>query len=223
MGIEVLPPDVNDSELDFAPAPGERSRRSGTACPPFATSGREWSQQIIDARRDEGGVHLVLGLLPQGGARGAVEEGAREPDLRRRVRLARLRAAGRCSRTRRRCRRRSRPNARRRPPGSSRCSAAGTGRRPEIDESVLDGEEFDKRTLLRFEKEMLGQFVTDHPLLEVKDAARRADRPRALRAREPRRRGPGDGRRHHRRASRASSRREASRTRSSGSRTLPAG
>jgi DNA polymerase III subunit alpha len=39
----------------------------------------------------------------------------------------------------------------------------------DIDESVLDGDEFDKRTLLRFEKEMLGQFVTDHPLLEVKD------------------------------------------------------
>ena len=35
---------------------------------------------------------------------------------------------------------------------------------------MLQGEEFDKRTLLRFEKEMLGQFVTDHPLLEVRDA-----------------------------------------------------
>jgi DNA polymerase-3 subunit alpha len=39
----------------------------------------------------------------------------------------------------------------------------------EIDESVLAGEEFDKRTLLRLEKEMLGQFVTDHPLLEIRD------------------------------------------------------
>ena len=37
----------------------------------------------------------------------------------------------------------------------------------EVDESVLDGEEFDKRTLLREEKEVLGQFVTDHPLLGV--------------------------------------------------------
>jgi len=39
-----------------------------------------------------------------------------------------------------------------------------------IDESVLDGDEFDKRTLLREEKSVLGQFVTDHPLLEVKEA-----------------------------------------------------
>jgi DNA polymerase-3 subunit alpha len=40
----------------------------------------------------------------------------------------------------------------------------------EIDESVLAGEEFDRRTLLREEKGVLGQFVTDHPLLGVKDA-----------------------------------------------------
>ena len=46
----------------------------------------------------------------------------------------------------------------------------GTDPAMDIDETVLAGEEFDKRTLLRFEKEMLGQFVTDHPLLEIKDA-----------------------------------------------------
>jgi DNA polymerase III subunit alpha len=45
----------------------------------------------------------------------------------------------------------------------------GEGDADQIDESVLHGEEFEKRTLLRSEKEMLGQFVTDHPLLGVKD------------------------------------------------------
>ena len=39
----------------------------------------------------------------------------------------------------------------------------------EIDEAVIAPEEFEKRTLLRLEKEMLGQFVTDHPLLEVRE------------------------------------------------------
>src|SRR4029450_3401507 len=39
----------------------------------------------------------------------------------------------------------------------------------EIDESVLDGHEFDRRTLLRLEKGMLGQLVPDHPLLSVKE------------------------------------------------------
>ena len=39
----------------------------------------------------------------------------------------------------------------------------------EIDEKVLRGPEFEKSQLLRFEKEMLGQYVTDHPLLPIKD------------------------------------------------------
>jgi DNA polymerase-3 subunit alpha len=39
----------------------------------------------------------------------------------------------------------------------------------EIDESVLSGPEFEHATLLRLEKEMLGQYVTDHPLLPIKD------------------------------------------------------
>ena len=43
MGIEVLPPDVNESEKDFAPAKGQRSgrtERSATDCRPSATWGR---------------------------------------------------------------------------------------------------------------------------------------------------------------------------------------
>src|SRR5439155_6699985 len=44
------------------------------------------------------------------------------------------------------------------------------GEAGQIDESILRGEEFEQRELLRFEKEMLGQFVTDHPLLEVREA-----------------------------------------------------
>src|SRR6266536_1338224 len=39
-----------------------------------------------------------------------------------------------------------------------------------IDESVLTGEEFEKADLLRQEKEMLGQYVTDHPLLAIRES-----------------------------------------------------
>src|SRR5438477_276071 len=46
---------------------------------------------------------------------------------------------------------------------------AGLG---EIDEGILAGDELDKRLLLSKEKEMLGQFVTDHPLLGVEDELR---------------------------------------------------
>jgi DNA polymerase-3 subunit alpha len=45
----------------------------------------------------------------------------------------------------------------------------GQGAEHEIDESVLSTEEFEKAALLRHEKEMLGQYVTDHPLLAVRE------------------------------------------------------
>ena len=46
-----------------------RSPRSATACRPSATWARARSQQILDARRAEGRVHVVRRLLPQGRAR----------------------------------------------------------------------------------------------------------------------------------------------------------
>jgi DNA polymerase-3 subunit alpha len=42
----------------------------------------------------------------------------------------------------------------------------------EVDESALEGPELDKRLLLSKEKEMLGQFVTDHPLLGIDERLR---------------------------------------------------
>jgi DNA polymerase-3 subunit alpha len=48
----------------------------------------------------------------------------------------------------------------------------GEGVLAEVDESVLVGDELEKPLLLSKEKEMLGQFVTDHPLLGVEDALR---------------------------------------------------
>ena len=92
----------------------------------------------------------------------------------------------------------------------------------EIDEEVLEGPEFDRRTLLREEKEMLGQFVTDHPLLGVQDALSAQTSNEIARPRVARRRRPRDDRRHHRRGHSGGSRSAASRTRSSGWRVWPA-
>ena len=53
MGIEVLPPDVNESELDFAPAPGDDAAiRYGLSA--VRNVGEGAVQQIIDARRAKG-------------------------------------------------------------------------------------------------------------------------------------------------------------------------
>ena len=49
----------------------------------------------------------------------------------------------------------------------------GGGPLLDIDESVLAGDEFEKTQFLRHEKEMLGQYVTDHPLLAIREALSR--------------------------------------------------
>ncbi len=166
MGVEVLPPDVNESELDFAPAPAEAPTiRFGLAA--VRNVGEGAVQQIIDARRAEGAftsfsdfcrkvepsvlTKRVLESLIQAGAFDSLgytrrallerQDMVSAPILAER----KAEAAGQFSLF-----------------GSDAADAGA------IDESVLQGAEFDKRDLLRLEKEMLGQYVTDHPLLEVK-------------------------------------------------------
>jgi DNA polymerase-3 subunit alpha len=168
MDIRVLPPDVNGSEMDFAPAPGaERAIRYGLSA--VRNVGEGAVERVIDARRSKGVftsfadfcrkvepsviTKRVLEALIQAGAfdslgytRGGLlqqQEKVSAPIVAER----KAEAAGQFSLF-----------------GGSGDAGAG-----EIDESVLDGPEFDKRTLLRLEKEMLGQFVTDHPLLGVEE------------------------------------------------------
>ena len=166
MGIEVLPPDVNESENDFAPATGaEGAIRYGLSA--VRNVGEGAVGQIIDARRGKGAftsfgdfcrkvepsvlTKRVLESLIFAGAfdslgyarRALIEnqDKVSGPILAER----KAEAAGQFS------------------------LFGGDSGVTEVDESVLDGEEFDKRTLLREEKEVLGQFVTDHPLLGVQD------------------------------------------------------
>ena len=178
MGIEVLPPDVNESDMDFAPAPGDRrairyglsavrnvgggvvarhprgARRTAGAFTSFADFCRRVEPTSLTKRVIESlifaGAFDSLGLHPR--RHGPAGGGA-----------ARLRAGV----------------------GADPRRAQGRGRRPvlavrrssdgpaiaEIDKSVLAGPELDKRLLLSKEKEMLGQFVTDHPLLGVEAPA----------------------------------------------------
>ena len=168
MGIEVLPPDVNESELDFAPVPGE-TRRIRYGLSAVRNVGQGVVAQIIEARRTAGAfttfsdfcrkvepsalTKKVLESLAYAGAfdslgyhRAALvehQEKVSAPIIAER----RAEAAGQFSLF----------------GGDDRTAAA------EIDESVLAGGEFDRATLLRMEKEMLGQYVTDHPLLGVRE------------------------------------------------------
>jgi DNA polymerase-3 subunit alpha len=167
MKLRVLPPDVNESEMDFAPAPGEEPAiRYGLSA--VRNVGQGAVQQILDARSAEGAFtsfadfcrkvdpsvlsKRVLEALMLAGAFDSLGY-ARRALLEGQERVSapiaserKAEAAGQFS--------------------LFGGEDAGAG---DIDESVLQGAEFDKRTLLRFEKEMLGQFVTDHPLLAIRE------------------------------------------------------
>jgi DNA polymerase III subunit alpha len=177
MDIEVLSPDVNESEQDFTPAAdGSRAIRYGLSA--VRNVGEGAVGQIIDARREKGAFESfadfcrkvepsvltkkVLESLVLAGAfdslgysRGGLmategQEGQR--------RAAWEKVAGPIASERKA-----------EAAGQFSLFGGGASAAQEIDEGVLAGEEFDKRTLLRYEKEMLGQFVTDHPLLAVRD------------------------------------------------------
>ena len=167
MSLEVLPPDVNESELDFAPVPGgEPKVRYGLSAVRNVGSGAVG--QIIEARRSRGGFGSFAefcrkvdpGVLTKKVLESLVLAGAF--DSLGYARKALLEGYEKVS---------GPIAAERKAEAAGQFSLFGGGERAahEIDESVLDGDEFDRRTLLRLEKEMLGQFVTDHPLLSVKE------------------------------------------------------
>ncbi|MBI2238548.1 MAG: DNA polymerase III subunit alpha, partial [Actinobacteria bacterium] len=168
MGVEVLSPDVNESELDFTPAPGGDSKiRYGLSA--VRNVGAGAVAQIIEARRSKGEFRSFAdfcrkvdpGVLTKKVLESLALSGAFDSlgYARKGLMEGQEKVSGPIA-------------AERKAEAAGQFSLFGGGDRAatEIDESVLAGEEFDKRTLLRLEKEMLGQFVTDHPLLEVKDA-----------------------------------------------------
>jgi DNA polymerase-3 subunit alpha len=168
MSLEVLPPDVNESELDFAPAPGGEARiRYGLSA--VRNVGAGAVGQILDARRAKGVFGSFAefcrkvdpGVLTKKVVESLILAGAF--DSLGYARKALLEGQDKVS---------GPIAAERKAEAAGQFSLFGGGEQAahEIDESVLAGEEFDRRTLLRLEKEMLGQFVTDHPLLGVKDA-----------------------------------------------------
>jgi DNA polymerase III subunit alpha len=186
MGIEVLPPDVNESELDFAPAGGlggSSSERAARAVAPQGTGDEARVRYGLSAVRNVG-AGAVAQIIHARTTKGAFESFADfcrkvDPSVLTKKVLESLAYAGAFD-SMGYARRALVENqekvsgpiaAERKAEAAGQFSLFGGGDSAagDIDESVLAGEEFDKRTLLRLEKEMLGQFVTDHPLLEVKD------------------------------------------------------
>ena len=173
MGIEVLPPDVNESDMDFAPAPGDRRAiRYGLSA--VRNVGGGVVQGILEARANGGRFSSFADFCRRVEPTSLTKRVIESLSSPARSTPSATPAAAWSSRwgsrpPSRRSRRRSSPSARPRRPASSRCSAerAMVPAIAEVDIAVLEGPELDKRLLLSKEKEMLGQFVTDHPLLGV--------------------------------------------------------
>ena len=128
MGIEVLPPDVNVSALDFAVVEGKI--RFGLNA--VKNVGETAARAIVAAARRSGGPFVVaLGLLRARRSAGGQQAGAREPRQVRGARLDRARRGRGCSRC---SSRRSRGAAASRPTGSSgrgRSSTSASTSEPE--------------------------------------------------------------------------------------------
>jgi DNA polymerase III subunit alpha len=165
MGIEVLPPDVNESDLDFTPREDGRIRYG------------------LSAVRNVGAgvVHLIRQARTQQGRFESFTDFCRKVDssvLHKKC-LESLILAGAFDSlgyTRRGLFENFEKVvtpivADRRAEAQGQESFFGGDVAPalEIDESVLAGEEFERGDLLRWEKGVLGQYVTDHPLLGVKE------------------------------------------------------
>jgi DNA polymerase-3 subunit alpha len=164
MGVEVLPPDVNRSDVDFTPSDG--SIRYGLSA--VRNVGEQAVAQIIEARGTKGEFATFTdfcrkvdpGILHKKVLESLVLSGAFDSlgYTRRGLFQGYEKVAVPIL-------------ADRRNEAAGQFSLFGQGRGPghEIDESVLADEEFDKPLFLSYEKAMLGQFVTDHPLLAVRD------------------------------------------------------
>ena len=168
LGIEVLPPDVNESQVDFAVVERQDPLR------PQRREGRGGGRGARAHRRAQRGrpVRVDLGLRR-----------ARRPDRSRTSACSRRSSsAARCPGSRKGDARGARAGGRRggrssRPTGSPARARSSTSARSRTSKPKhhppTPTDEFEKNELLRLEKEVLGLYVSEHPLSAIRDQLRR--------------------------------------------------
>jgi DNA polymerase-3 subunit alpha len=164
MGIEVLPPDVNESQLDFAVVEGKI--RFGLSA--VKNVGEPAARAIIRAREESGPFASIWDFTervdPQASNKRALESlvkcGALDSTAAtRKGMLEALEAAlshGQRTQTDRLL-------------GQSSLF----GEEEKLDNVPIGTDEFEKNELLRLEKEVLGLYVSEHPLHSIRDQLRR--------------------------------------------------
>jgi DNA polymerase-3 subunit alpha len=164
MGIDVLPPDVNESQLDFAVVEGKI--RFGLSA--VKNVGEPAARAIIRAREESGAFASIWDFTervdPQASNKRALESlvkcGALDSTGATRMgMLAALESAlSHGSRAQ-----------------SDRLLGQSSlfGEEEKLENVPISGDEFEKGELLRLEKEVLGLYVSEHPLHSVRDQLRR--------------------------------------------------
>ena len=164
MGIQVLPPDVNESAANFTPV-GTDIRFGLTA---VRNVGHNVVDGIVAARQEQGkavNFHGFLDAVPLVVCNKRVIESLIKAGA---FDSMGAHPAGPDERLRERRRRGARPQAQRGARPGRPVRRLGVRRRrradPVLSGHVPDMPDWDKRTKLAFEREMLGLYVSDHPL-----------------------------------------------------------
>jgi DNA polymerase-3 subunit alpha len=164
MGIEVLPPDVNTSQLDFAVVEGKI--RFGLSA--VKNVGGPAAQAIIRAREEGGPFESIWDFCervdPQASNKRALESlvkcGALDSTkATRKGMLDALEAAL--------------SHGQRAQFDKIRGQSSLFGEEEKLDTVPISTEEFEKNELLRLEKDTLGLYVSEHPLHSIRDQLRR--------------------------------------------------
>ena len=184
MGIEVLPPDVNESQLDFAVVEGKI--RFGLSA--VKNVGEPAARAIIRAR-EEGGPFASIWEFCERVDPAAANKRALESL----VKCGALDSTG-ASRMGMLSALETRASARG-AAAPARRSLFGLETMFQVEHPAIPAEEFEKNELLRLEKETLGLYVSEHPLHAIRDQLRRKTDCDARRGRAPPRRRGRHGRR----------------------------
>ncbi len=165
MGIKVLAPDVNESFVDFTAVPVRRpaSATSASGSAPSATSATTWSRASGWLAKRRAGSSRSTTSWPR--CRSRSRTSARSSRSSRRAHSTRwARPAVRCSRSTKTRSKAPSASSARRPPGRpvSTSTACSTSRR--MPGAFRIRPEWSKKDKLAFEREMLGLYVSDHPL-----------------------------------------------------------
>jgi DNA polymerase III subunit alpha len=172
MAITVLPPDVNESDSDFTPADG-RAIRYGLSA--VRNVGEQVVEGIIAARREKGRFtdffdfceKVDVGVLNKRVIESLIKAGAFDSLGMSRRGLFEVHEVAV-----------DRVTARKRAEAAGQFSLfGGLGDGEAVVTEPLppvSGEEWDKSQRLAFEKEMLGQYVSDHPLLGLEHVLSRS-------------------------------------------------